>query len=137
RKGLENSRLALNTPSDLSGTLPRQFFAPRCSTPFLGGPKSPEGFCRRVSDRCRAVVAPTVFVENSYGLGVTFRRRAAISAEDPPLVATAVIPWTIRHAPPSFLIVMAKRSRDSMFLPSTSEMSVTSYTIEASCLSAL
>src|SRR5256885_9479230 len=51
------------------------------------------------------------FVENSYGLGVSFRRRAAISAEDPPLVATAVIPWTIRHAPLSFLIVDRKSTR--------------------------
>src|SRR5437016_10395511 len=38
-RGLENSQLALNMPSDLSGTLSRQFFAPRCSTLFFWGPK--------------------------------------------------------------------------------------------------
>jgi len=56
--GLDNYRLALNTPSDLSGTWPRQSFAPQCSTVFLGAKNRPTDF----AEESRTGVAPPLLL---------------------------------------------------------------------------
>src|SRR5205814_2334712 len=77
-------------------------------------------------ERAILAVAGVIHVSESHFFGSFILLRATISEEDSPCVATAVIPWTMCQVPPSFLMVMAKRSRDSMLLPSTREMSGTS-----------
>jgi len=57
--------------------------------------------------------------EDLHFLGACSFLRVTISAEDWPRVVTAVMPCTTHQTPLSFLIVTAKRSRDSTLLPST------------------